>query len=254
MGVNCSKEATMTRIQVAALTLVLIAAGALAQESGKVERNGQPTFKGYWIGETAQELFGLARIKPLAWGTRTDTMTTSDFCHSYLSDSTVLKIWDKVQKKRLNPPPEPHEYLAAWDVDGCRNVISALGGKDVDVSARFAALLMGTEKYSANLTFHAGTLVVVSLGLDAPYDDVLADMTKKLGAVTEQGEDVLQNAFGAKLTKRKATWRLEGLVARISELRSFREGNLGTSVFVADPAYVMETAKQHEASRPSTLD
>lgn len=183
----------------------------------------QPTFKGHQIGETTQQFFSIAQM-----GEHNGQLTT-DYCKSVLFD-----------------PKRPHTSV---DIDGCRKVQAALGGRDAEVGIRYAS-----ELGNGTVTFHAGKLAVLSFSLQtATYDDVVADMAKKLGSEAKSGQNTYQNAFGATLVKRNATWMTDKLVATISEQKDFRYGNLGTSVIVGDRAYLDGVIKQKQ-SRESTLD
>lgn len=198
-----------------------------------------PSIKGHRIGESAQDFFAVAQMGE-------SRGKALDYCRTYLADPKVVRAYEKAQKDITNLDA----LQKSSDVNGCREVLAALEGKSVNVGARYA-----TEIGKGSVTFENGKLVAMDLMLDAMYNDVLADMTKKLGAAPNEGQDILQNAYGAQLVQRYADWpNAAGLTVRMTELRSFRVSEPVTSVIVADADYVLRKKKERDNSRPSTLN
>jgi hypothetical protein len=200
----------------------------------------QPTFKGHQIGETAQQFFTIAQMA------EHNGQLTTDYCKWYLSDPKTLQAYEMAQKNNR----DLKSMNASSDVKGCRQVQVALDGRDAEVGNRYAH-----ELGSGAVTFHGGKLVALNFSpANARYDDVVADMTRKLAAEPKNGQDTYQNAFGGTLVMRNAIWITDRLITRVSEQKSFRYGDLGASVIVGDRAYLDSTATQKQASRPNTLD
>lgn len=199
------------------------------------------TFKGHRIGETAQQFYSIAKVaegnQPLAL----------DYCRAFLSNATVIQAEEKAKKDAAFA-----EKLDSTTDDGaCHRVLAALDGKDVRIGNRFA-YEFGEE--GGFVVFHSGRLVVVEFGSKSSYDDVVADMTKKLGPVGAQSQDVYENAFGAKLKGRNVGWSVAGLNAAVIEQRSFQGGDGNVNILVQDSAFAAQTTKQREATRPNSLD
>jgi hypothetical protein len=190
-----------------------------------------PIFKGHQIGETAQQFFS----KALMAGK--DGVLTIDYCNAYLSDPKTMKAYEKAQRKS-----DVKAMSASVDVKGCQDVQAAMHGKDADIDGRYA-----NEFPMGDVSFRSGKLVRISFSLEtAAYEDVVADMTRKLGAEPKQGERSSQNATGGMLVERDSTWTLDNLVARADEQKD-SHGSHGVTLIIADRVFL-------EHSRPNTLD
>lgn len=193
------------------------------QPNSELTRNTQPTFRHHQIGESAQEFFSIAKMADKSG------VLSTDYCRSYLSDPKVKKAIEKAKKKTTSD--DPSLFVIALNVDGCNNIQAALAGQDAEVDMRFAA-----EFGSGRAQFVGGHLVLVSFVVNAPFNDVVEDMTAKLNANPRLGEDTYQNSVGAIVKQRKAMWILPNTLVRISELQSLEGGDMGTEVSVSDPA------------------
>jgi hypothetical protein len=215
------------------VTVVLLGT-AFAQESPTV------SIKGHVIGETTQQFFAIATMGD------TGGQRTVEYCNNYMNDPKRMKAYDKAQSNIFDFKANRQSA----NVGGCLKVRSALDGKDVKLDVQYAS-----ELDAGDVTFHADRLVILNLILrKASYDDVVVDMNKKVGVQPQFGEDISQNAFGAKLAERKATWSRDTLLVQVREIKDLRWGDMGVSVIVADQAFLRTTQQQREASRPNTLD
>lgn len=208
-----SKSRLTTKHDATVVTLVFLCAITATAQTAPAVR-----FKGHAIGEGAEEFFSTARMaesKGLA----------KDYCTKLLA-------------KRRAP---------GFEIEGCRNVMSALQGKDATVGNRYAAGLGPGE-----VAFHSGKLVLLQFevfDVHIGYTDVVADMTKKLGAPSEQGFVTYQNGFGATFQRGKAEWKSGSIAAVVEEEEAQTE-----RVTVVDANWAVEALKQPEADRPNTLD
>jgi hypothetical protein len=197
------------------------------QPNSERPQKTQPTFKEHRIGESAQEFFSIAKMAGK------NGMLSTDYCRSYLDDPKVKKAIEKAKKKGLD---SPSLLMATMDVGGCNSIRAALAGRNADVDLRFAA-----EFDSGTAQFVAGHLALVSFVVNAPFDDVVEDMTAKLNAKPHREIATLQNAVGAIVKQPRAVWTLPNLLATLSELRSLADDNIGTEVSVSDPAMMVRT-------------
>jgi hypothetical protein len=155
-------------------------------------------------------------------------MLSTDYCRTYLNDPKVKKAIEKSIKKKGED--DTSSLVATINVEGCYNVQVALAGQDAEVEMRFAA-----EFGSGSAKFVAGRLASVSFVVKAPFNDVVEDMTAKVNAKPQLGVDTLQNAVGAIVKQRRATWILPNTLVSVSESQSLEGGNIGTEVSVYDP-------------------
>lgn len=209
------------------LTLFVAVVGTAAilqaqQPKSEPARNTQPTFKQHRIGESAQEFFSIAKMAGK------NGMLSADYCRSYLNDPKVKKAIEKAKKKGAE---DPSSVVAAMNVEGCTNIQTALAGQDVEVDLRFAAEFGG-----GRAQFIAGHLASVSFVVKTPFNDVAEDMADKLNANPQLGVDTLQNSVGAIVKQRSALWTLPNFLVKVSELQSLEGDNVGTEVWVSDPA------------------
>ena len=197
-------------------------------------------FKGHKIGETAEQFFSIATMA------EHNTLTTQ-YCKDYLANPKVLKAYDRAKAH----PGDARALSQSKDVNGCRDVQSALEGKDVRVDGRYAA-----ELGSGWADFHKARLVTLRLSLRAgtPFEDVVTDISKELGGAEPTKSLVTrQVAVGGILQERKATWNASNLQVEADEMKDFEYGDTGVAVVVADSAYVKEKEATREATRPSTV-
>jgi hypothetical protein len=209
------------------LTLFAVVVGTATfiqaqQPNSEHTQNNQPTFKEHRIGETAKEFFSIARVA------EKNEMLSTDYCRPYLNDPKVKKAIEKARKKSAD---EPSSLVATMIADGCSNIQAALAGQDVEIDVRFAA-----EFGSGSAKFVAGHLVSVNFVVQAPFNDVVEDMTAKLNAKPQLSVDTFQNAIGAILEQRRGMWTLPNIFVRVSELQSLEGSHIGTEVSLSDPA------------------
>ncbi len=192
-------------------------------------------FKGHKIGETAQQFFSIATI------TERNTLT-AHYCRVYLANSKVLKSYERAKSH----PDDVRDAMRSADVDGCRDVQSALDGKDVRVGGRYAG-----ELGSGWAEFHKSRLVIFNFSLKAgiPFEDVVPDIGKELGGAEPTKSVVTrQSAVASILKERTAHWDTNKLNVQAQEMKD-EYGDLGIAVTVADSEYL----KENEANRPSTI-
>lgn len=199
-----------------------------------------PTFKGHRIGETAQDFFGrvvIAGNKP-----------ASDYCPGYLADQKVMRAYEKSRQPfRIG---SFDDFKLSENVDACRQVIAALRGDDVTVDARVTAIGTGS-----NAAFRGVRLVEIRFPATAQYDEVVADVTKKLGYESGQDEITYQNIFGATFTGKVAVWDRGDLGALVSEHTIFqRIGDLGLFVTVYDRRWLESEKKSRQTTRKDSTD
>jgi len=197
-------------------------------------------FKGHRIGETAQQFFSIATTS------EHNTLTTQ-YCKDYLSNPKVLKAYDRV-KAHFG---DARALSQSKDVNGCRDVQSALDGKDIRVEARYAA-----ELGSGWADFHNARLVILRLTLKAgtPFEDVVTDISKELGGAEPTKSLVTRQVdVGGILQERKASWNVNNLQVEADEMKDFEYGDMGVAVVVADSEYLKEKEATREATRPSTI-
>lgn len=197
-------------------------------------------FKGHTIGETAQQFFSIATMA------EPKTLTTQ-YCKDYLANPKVLKAYDKAKAH----PDDTRALLQSKDVNGCRDVQSALDGKDVRVDARYA-----TELGRGWAEFHHSRLVILRLTLRAgtPFEDVVADIGKELGGAEPTKTLVTRQAeVGGISQERRANWNANNLQVEADEMKDFEYGDMGVAVVVAASEYLKEKEATREATRPSTI-
>jgi hypothetical protein len=164
-------------------------------------RGQTPQFKGHAIGESAEQFFSTATVAE-------SRQPTLQYCTSLLSNPQAMK-----KHLGLAMPSE---------MDGCREVMASLQGKDAEVGNRYASALgVGTTR------FHSGKLIYMQFDIEAPYSDVVADMTSKLKSSPEQTYVTYQNGFGASFQRRKAAWASGNLIAGIEESPCFVQSGSG---------------------------
>jgi len=196
-------------------------------------------FKGHKIGETAQQFFSIATMA------ESNTLTTQ-YCKEYLANPKVLKAYDRAKTHS----GDVRALSQSKDVNGCRDVQSALDGKDVRVDARYA-----TELGSGWADFHNSRLVILRLTLKAgiPFENVVADIGKELGGAEPTKTLVTRQAdVGGILQERRANWNANNLQVEADEMKDFENGDMGVAVVVADSEYLKEKTTR-EATRPSTI-
>jgi len=216
---------TLSRI----LTLFAVVVGTAAflqaeQPNSEHTQNTQPTFKEHRIGESAQEFFSIAKVA------EKNGMLSTDYCRSYFNDPKVKKTIEKAKKKSGD---DPSSLVATIIEEGCNNIRAALAGQDVEVDVRFAA-----EFGSGRVRFVAGHLASVRFVANAPFNDVVEDMTAKLNANPQLVVDTLQNGVGAIVNQRRAMWTLPNFLVKVSELQSLEGDSIGTEVLLSDPAMI----------------
>jgi hypothetical protein len=192
-------------------------------------------FKGHKVGETAQQFFSIATI------TGRNTLTTQ-YCKDYLANRKVLKAYDRAKAH----PDDARAVLLSADVDGCRDVQSALDGKDVRVGGRYA-----NELGSGWADFHKSRLVILNFSLKAgtPFEDVVTDIGKELGGAEPAKSMVTRQSHVASiLQERRATWNASNLHVQADEMKD-ENGDMGIAVTVANSEYL----KEKETNRPSTI-
>jgi len=193
-------------------------------------------FKGHKIGETTQQFFSIAKMTE-------PNMLTAKYCKEYLANPKVLKAYDRAKTH----PDDARALLQLKDVNGCRNVQSALDGKDVRLDAQYA-----TELGSGWADFHNSRLVILSFSVKAgtPFEDVVTDITKELGGAEPTKSMVTrQVVVGGILQERRANWNENNLRVEAAEMKDFEYGETTVAVTVADSEYL----KEKEATRPSTI-
>jgi hypothetical protein len=193
-------------------------------------------FKGHKIGETAQQFFSIATMAE-------HNTLTRQYCKDYLANPKVLKAYDRAKTH----PGEARALSQSKDVNGCRDVQSALDGKDVRVAARYAS-----ELGSGWADFHNSRLIILRLTLKAgtSFEDVVTDVSKELGGAEPRKTLVTrQVAVGGILQERRADWNANDLQVEADEMKDFEYGDMGIAVVVANSEYL----KEKEATRPSTI-
>ena len=218
----------MSPMKISVILMVLLLGFFCCAASGQA-------FKGHKVGETAQQFFLIATI------TGHNVLTTR-YCKSYLANRKVLKAYDRAKAH----PDDARAILLSADVDGCRDVESALDGKDVRVGGRFA-----NELGSGWADFHKSILVILSFSLKAgiPFEDVVTDIGKELGGAEPAKNMVtLQSHVASILQERRADWNAANLHVQADEMKD-ENGDVGIAVTVADSEYL----KEKQANRPSTI-
>ena len=202
-----------------------------------VSSSGQ-TFKQHKIGETAEQFFSIA--------TMSGKGTTAQYCKDYLSDPKVSKAYAKSQRNMF----DTNAKMQSIDVEGCWKVQQAFEGKEVEIGARYAS-----EVGKGTVTFRSSRLVLMAFDVpQAPLDDVVTDISKELGDVQPtMSVDTKQNAFGASVQERKATWHANNLTVVANEVRDFRFGNMGVLVLVRDSEYFKQKDTERQANRVNTI-
>jgi len=192
-------------------------------------------FKGHKVGETVQQFFSIATIPEY------NTLTTQ-YCKDYLANRKVLKAYDRAKAH----PDDTRAVLVSANVDGCRDVQSALDGKDVRVGGLYA-----NELGSGWADFHKSRLMILSFSLKAgiPFEDVVTDISKELGGAEPATIVVTrQSHIGSLLHEHRADWNASNLHVQADEMKD-ENGDMGIAVTVADSEYL----KQKDANRPSTI-
>jgi hypothetical protein len=192
-------------------------------------------FKGHKVGESAKQFFSLATMA------EHNTLTTQ-YCKDYLANSKVLKAYDRAKAH----PDDDRALLQSRDVDGCRDVQSALDGKDVRVDARYAKELGGGWA-----DFHNSRLVTLRFSVKAGsrFEDVVTDIGKELGgAQPMQSMVTRQSHVGNLLQERSANWNVNNLLVQAEEMKDSEDGDV-VVVTAADSEYF----KEKEVTRPSTI-
>jgi len=217
------------------LTLFAVVVGSAAflqaeQPTSEPTRNTQPTFKEHRIGESAQEFFSIAKVAAK------NGMLSTDYCRSYSNDPKVKKAIDKASRKSAHvDDTSPSALLATMTADGCNTIQAALAGRDVEVNAQFAA-----EFGNGSVQFVAGRLASVSFAVEAPFIEVVEDMTAKLNAKPQLDVHTFQNPVGAMVRQQRAVWTLPNTLVRLSELHSLDGEDIGTAVSVSDPGIMKQ--------------
>lgn len=213
--------------------VLFFALAGLAQITAP-QTTGSPVvrFKGHIIGETAEEFYSTAKMAE-------SKGMAKDYCKALLADPKVMQSYAEAKRNIL----DTEALIASADVAGCQQVIVALQGKDATVGNRYAA-----DLGPGGVGFHSGKLVSIRFEVHAAYADVVADMVKKLGAVSQQGFVTYQNGFGATYQYGKANWKSGDLAATVEEHEHF------VTVTVYDAKWSVEGLRQHEGNRPSTLE
>lgn len=183
----------------------------------------QATFKEHRIGESAQQFFSIAKM------TEKNGTLSTDYCRSYLNDPKVKKAIEKTKKKGSD---SPSLLAATLDVEGCNSIRAALAGQDAEVGVRFAAEFGS----SGNAHFVAGYLASLSFVVNAPFHDVVEDMTGELNAKPQLDVVQVQNAVAGVFDQHRAAWTLPNYLVKLSELQSLEGDSIGTDVSVSDPA------------------
>jgi len=225
----CWRRCTTVSVYLMAVLLGFLCSSA----SGQV-------FKGHKIGETAQQFFSITTMA------EPKTVTTQ-YCKDYLANPKVLKAYDRAKTHS----GDARALSQSKDVNGCRDVQSALDGKDVRIDARYAA-----ELGSGWADFHNSRLVILRLTLKAgtPFEDVVADIGKELGGAEPTKTLVTRQAdVGGILQERRANWNANNLHVEADEMKDFEYGDVGVAVVVADSEYLKEKEATREATRPSTI-
>jgi len=178
--------------------VLLVTARPQLRETFGSELAQQPApairFKGHSLGETAEAFYSIARMAE-------SKGLTKDYCKALLNNSKV----DQAQRKVKRNVP----------VDGCQRVMTALRGEDVKVGNRFA-----WELGPGEVMFHSGKLVRLQVDVASSYGDVVADMTKKLGAPAEHGYVTYQDVVGAIFQRGKAQWKSDSIAVVVEEYES----------------------------------
>ena len=193
-------------------------------------------FKGHKVGETAQHFFSVATVA------EHNTLTTK-YCRDYLANPKVLKAYDRAKAH----PDDIRALMLSIDVNGCRDVLSALDGKDIRIDARYA-----NELGKGWAEFHNSRLVVLNFFLKAgaAFEDAVTDIGTELGGAEPTISLVTkQSTVGGLLHERKAVWNVNSLRVQADEVKDYDSGNTEIEVTVSDSEYL----KEKEATRPSTI-
>jgi len=191
-------------------------------------------FKGHKIGETAEQFFSVAMMAE-------HNMLTTQYCKAYLANPKVLKAYARGKAH----PSDDRALLQSSDVDGCRGVQSALGGKDTKVDARYA-----NELGSGGATFHNSRLVILNFSLKSGtlFEDVVTDISRELGGAEPTKSTITrQSHVGGLLQERRANWSVNNLHVQADEMKDFEYGDMGVAVMAVDSEH------PSEATRPSTI-
>jgi len=193
-------------------------------------------FKGHKIGETAEQFFSIARMAE-------HNTPTTQYCKDYLANPKVLRAYDRAKTH----PGDTRALALSIDVDGCRDVQSALGGKGIKVDARYAAELGGGWA-----EFNNARLVRFKFSLKAgiPFEDVVTDIGKELGGAEPTTSLITRQVVGGGiLQERRAVWNVDHLHVQADEVKDYEFGGMEVAVTVAESEYL----KEKEATRPSTI-
>lgn len=190
--------------------------------NNELAEKGQPTFKEHRLGESTQEFFSIAKFADRKG------MLSTDYCRSFLDQPKVKKAIEKADRKGWG---DNHSSLIVEkDVTGCNNIRAALAGKDVELDSRFAS-----EFGEGSVRFVAGRLASVRFVVDAPFNDVVEDMSAKLNAKPKLDVSTVQNGVARVEKLRSAMWTLPNILARIAELQSLEGKDIGTEVSLSSP-------------------
>ena len=199
-------------------------------------RASSQAFKGHRIGETAEQFFSIARMAE-------HNTPARQYCQDYLANPKVLRAYGRVKTH----PDDTRAVALAIDVDGCRDVQSALGGQSVKVDARYAAELGGgwAEFNNARLLRFK-----FSLKKEIPFEDVVTDIGKELGGAESTTSLITRQVEGGAIVQeRRAVWSVEHLHVQADEVKDYEFGGTEVAVTVAGSEYL----KEKEATRPSTI-
>jgi hypothetical protein len=173
---------------------------------------------------------------------------TTRCCEDYLSDPKILKAYEKIQRNMF----DTNARIQSVDVEGCRKVEEALDGREVEVGARY-----GSEIGQGQVTFRDSKLVLMTFKLKAgtPLEDVVTDINEEfVGVEPTMSIDTKQNGLGATLHQRRATWNANNVSVEASEMRDFRNGDMGVLVIVAESTYFKAKEAERQANRPSNIN
>ena len=157
-------------------------------------------FKGHTLGESAEAFFSMAT-------TQGSKVITKGYCKSLLDDSDAMK-----RNEATRNSPNQKDFLLS-DVGGCQQVMAALRGERAQVGARLAS-----ELGKGRVSFASGKLMAFQLFTDSPYDDAIADMTKRLGI---PGEAYTKGPAAAGMQ-----WKVGGVVVLVFKFPYHDEANV----------------------------
>jgi hypothetical protein len=239
-------------------------------------------FKGHHVGESPAQFFAAEpKLKEKLDQCRNTVprQLTDDEVRRRYGDKTLQEL----EKRRTSPNPEVILDKDA-DVygDRCFGLLEVANGKDVKIdgtgydsenmfsknlSERMAGpesmplikakadniTWLGSDSGSRHFVFKGGVLSNIQLLINAPYEDVVADVTKRLSVPPKEVLTPMHNAYGATWNDPSSTW--DTPVVHVIAFENRNPAELHDVVLLrveTHAAYQQELEKLK--NRPSTID